>query len=448
MNRCPAPDKSEQTAGSLANPPLGLQLYRGVAAVAGLTAWPWLYWRLRSRGYGASFRPRLGLQVPDLPQSVQQPRVWLHGVSVGEIAGAAPLVRELQHCCPQADLVFSTSTETGQAVARRLFGPIGPVFYYPVDTPWAVRRLLRHVRPALFVCLETEIWPNFLLTAKAQGVRLALVNGRLSDRSFRNYLRIKQQLSYILDLFSVVATGSAEDSRRFICLGADPARVVCTGNTKFDRWPDAASQEQAHSFRQRLALADQPVFLAASTHPGEDEIVLAAYQDLRRHYPALLLLLAPRHPERAGAVGQLAAAAGLAWERWQPLKAETRSRQAPVVIIDTVGDLFSLYEVADLVFVGGSLVPRGGQNILEPAVWGKVPLFGPHLENFRAAQRLLADAGAGLQIQDAASLAAQGRRLLADPAERQRLGERGRLAVQQHRGAARRQAELLAPLLR
>ncbi len=426
---------------------MGLRFYHGLATLVGAVGWPYLYWRLRRRGYGESFRYRLGLKLPVVPSPNNQPRLWLHGVSVGEIAGAAPLVRELQARLPQAQLFLSTGTETGQAVARRLYGQNGTVFYYPVDVPWSVRRLLAHVQPSLYVALETEIWPNFLLAAKDQGVKLALVNGRLSARSLRGYLKFKDQLRYILNLFNVIATSSPEDQERFASLGAEPRRLVCTGNTKFDRWPDAAAQEQVEIFRQRLQIRDQPVFLAASTHPGEEEILIQAYQELRQTSPALLLLLAPRHPERAGAVSKLLEAAGLPWQLWQELKEGGRPRQAQVVLIDTVGDLFALYGLADLIFVGGSLVPHGGQNILEPAVWGKVPLYGPHLDNFRAAQSLLAGVQAGIQIADGPGLVAAGRACLADPAEMRRRGALGQEALKLHRGAAQRQADLLMTLL-
>ncbi|MGQ9921388.1 MAG: 3-deoxy-D-manno-octulosonic acid transferase [Desulfobacca sp.] len=426
--------------------PLGLRLYRGLATLAGAAGWPYLYWRLRRRGYGASFRPRLGLALPTVPAPDGQPRLWLHGVSVGEIAAAAPLVRELRARLPAAQLFFSTGTETGQAVARRAYSQYGPVFYYPVDVPWSVRRVLDQVQPSLYVALETEIWPNFLLAAKTRGVRLALVNGRLSARSFRNYLKIKDQLFYILNLFSLIATSSPEDHQRFADLGAEPHRLILTGNTKFDRWPDAATLAQVEVFRRCLQLRGEPIFLTASTHPGEEEVLLQAYLKLRQTSPTLLWLLAPRHPERAGALGKLLEAAGLPWQLWHELK-EGRPRQTSVVVIDTVGDLFALYGLADLIFVGGSLVPHGGQNILEPAVWGKVPLYGPHLDNFRAAQSLLEAVQAGWPITDAPSLVAAVRHCLDHPQDLERRGAAGQAALQPHRGAAQRQADLLAALL-
>ncbi len=427
--------------------PWGLKVYRGLATLAGAAGLPWFYWRLKSRGFGESFRPRLGLNLPTLEVSAGGPRIWLHGVSVGEISGVEPLVRELEQLLPSGQLFLSTGTETGQAVARRLYSPAHTVFYYPLDFPWAVRRYLEHIQPSLYVALETEIWPNFLQAAKERGTKLALVNGRLSETSLRGYLKFYSQVKYIINLFDTVAVSTEEDVRRYLALGAAPEKVICTGNTKFERRPNPVAQSQAGDFRKKLRLTGQPVFLAASTHPGEEDIVIAAYKKLRDTYPALQLWLAPRHPERAAAVGELLSEAGLAFQLWHSIKAKEAEYRRGVLLIDTVGDLFALYSLADLIFVGGSLIPHGGQNILEPASWGKVPLYGPHLNNFRAARRLLGKVDAGMKISDGASLVQAAEYCLDHPEEMQQRGQRGWAAQQSHQGAARSQAELLLGLL-
>jgi 3-deoxy-D-manno-octulosonic-acid transferase len=427
--------------------PLGIRLYQGVSTLAGVVGWPWLYWRLKSRGFGESFLPRLGLSLPSIEATAGSPRIWLHGVSVGEISGAEPLVRELEQLAPHVHLCLSTGTETGQAVARRLYAPASTVFYYPLDLPWAVRRSLDHIQPSLYVALETEIWPNFLLAARARGVKLALVNGRLSDNSLRRYLRLNSYITYIINIFDLIAAGSQEDAQRFLALGAAPAKVFCTGNTKYERRPNPAAQAQADGFRARLRLRGEPVLLAASTHPGEEEVVIEAYKALRRPSPTLQLLLAPRHPDRAAAVGHLLSQAGLTFQYWHTIKNGEAVRREAVLIIDTVGDLFSLYSLAQVIFVGGSLIPHGGQNILEPAAWGKVPLFGPYLHNFRAAQQLLAGVDASIPIVDTDSLVQAGRYCLDHPEEMQLRGRRGQQALGTHRGAAHRQADLLLGLL-
>jgi 3-deoxy-D-manno-octulosonic-acid transferase len=427
--------------------PWGLKVYQGLTALAGVAGVPWFYWRLKSRGFGESFRPRLGLSLPAFKIPACTPKIWLHGVSVGEIAGVEPLVRELEGLVPPGCVFLSTGTETGQTVARRLYAPAHTVFYYPLDFPWAVRRYLDYLQPSLYVALETEIWPNFLQAAKERGSKLALVNGRLSEKSLRGYLKFNSHIKYIINLFDIIAVGTQEDGQRYLALGAAPDKVVCTGTTKFERRPTPAAKIQAAEFRKKLGGQGQPVFLAASTHPGEEEIVIAAYKKLFATYPALQLWLAPRHPERAAAVGKLLQEAGLPCQYWHKIKSQEQERQNKVMVIDTVGDLFALYRLADLIFVGGSLIPHGGQNILEPASWGKVPLYGPYLENFRAARELLSGAAAGVQISDVASLVEAGEYCLTHPEEMQHRGQRGLAALESHQGAAKRQAELLLGLL-
>jgi 3-deoxy-D-manno-octulosonic-acid transferase len=445
--------------------------------VAGLVGWPYFYWHLKSRGRGESFLPRLGLTLPD-PPPTGHPRIWVHGVSVGEIQAALPLVKELKVLLPQAAFIITTGTETGQAVARQQFAPLGAlVCYFPLDLPWAVHRYLKYLRPHLFVALDSEIWPNFLTQAQTQGVRLALANARLSDKSFRRFIRYRRYVIGLFNLFDIVAAGSRQDYDRLRQLGVSPDKLHLTGNLKCDRllqsWDDRgtegslpfphtplparkwAEEETEHfalpqphpEFAAALKLQGEPVFLAASTHPGEEAIVLEAYEKLRGPYPTLLLILAPRHPERAGELTRLLARRGLSSHLWTLLKSGREVRRHPVVVIDTIGDLFNLYGLADLSFVGGSLIPHGGQNILEPAAWGRSPLYGPHLQNFRWAQAILEEAGAGLPVHDAPSLTAAAQNLLDHPETRLALGARARGALTPHRGAARRQAILLAELV-
>jgi 3-deoxy-D-manno-octulosonic-acid transferase len=343
------------------------------------------------------------------------------------------------------------------------------VCYFPLDLPWAVSRALTTIKPDIFVALESEVWPNFLTTAKGRGVSLALMNARLSDRSFHRYLRYKDYVYDFINYFEIIAAGSREDYQRLGLIGLPDHKLHLTGNLKVDALlarrnaatlspspPLPASDsksapglsQEPGSLAAHLSLKGEPVLLSASTHPGEEEVVLAAYEALRVPYPALLLILAPRHPERAAAVGELLTRRGLGFQRWQDLKAGAADRQQPVVLVDTVGDLFGLYATADVAFVGGSLVPHGGQNVLEPAVWGLAPLYGPHLENFRWAEQILTEAGVGTVVQDASSLAEAARRLLENPAERRRLGTAAMEALAPHRGAAQRQAELIAGLIK
>lgn len=429
-----------------------LKVYRAISTVSGLVGWPWFYWHLKSRRQGESFRPRLGLKLPPEPPR-GSPRLWLHGVSVGEILAGVPLVRELWKLLPDMSLVVTTGTETGQAVARQHFAPMGAlVCYFPLDIPWTVQRYLERLEPHLAITLESEIWPNFLDLASQQGVSLALLNARLSDQSFRRYLRYIKYLDNLINKYDLIAAGTRQDYQRLQELGYSSAKLYLTGNLKCDRLLQDRDEAQAHEFRRLLhagtAAASQAesVWLAASTHPGEEEVVLDAYEKLRVPYPALLLVLAPRHPERASALLELLSRRQLPGQLWSRLKSGQEQLSRAVVVVDTIGDLFSLYGAADLAFVGGSLIPHGGQNLLEPAAWGLAPLCGPHLENFRWAEEILAEAGARLTVSDAASLGAAAADLLAQPEKRRELGAQARAALIPHQGAARRQAELIAAL--
>ncbi len=366
--------------------------------MAGLLGWPFFYRHMRARGQGESFRPRLGLSPPPAPPA-GSPRIWIHGVSVGEIMAAVPLVAELKALLPQSGLIISTGTETGQAVARRHFSPLGAVVcYFPVDLPWAVNRALRVLCPTIFVALESEVWPTFLHTAKARGIRLALVNARLSDRSWRRYTRFKKYLPDFIGLFEVIAAGSREDYQRFASLGLAPPKLCLTGNLKVDalltrretappgpplpcpalhqgRCP--ARTPLATPAKQNLAFRESRYSWPPPLTPGRRRWCWPRDEALRGPYPALLLVLAPRHPERAAALGELLARRGHGYQLWSSLQAGSEARRQPVVLVNTVGDLFWLYGAADVAFVGGSLVPHGGQNILEPAVWGLSPYMGP-----------------------------------------------------------------------
>ncbi len=429
-----------------------LTLYKILTTLAGLLGWPYFYWHLRSRGRGESFLPRLGILLPP-PPPPGRPRIWLHGVSVGEILAAQPLFLELKRLLPQAGFIITTGTETGQAVARNNFGTLGAlVCYFPLDIPWAVSRYLDHLRPDIFVALDSEIWPNFLTQARGRGVRLALVNARMSDKSFRRFVKYRRYLIDILNNIELIAAGSSQDYERWQSLGLSPGKLHLTGNLKIDRLLQSREPEKAKDFRYLIQGPERPgqppVFLAASTHPGEEDAVIKAYQSLKDPYPALLMLLAPRHPERAPELGRLLNSHDLPFQLWSRLKSGQEPRRAPVVLIDTVGDLFSLYGLADVAFVGGSLIPHGGQNILEPAAWGLVPIYGPHINNFRWAQTILEKAQAGIMIQDASSLTAALRHLLDHPDRRRTQGQRARDALTPHQGAARRQAELVVGLLR
>jgi 3-deoxy-D-manno-octulosonic-acid transferase len=298
-------------------------------------------------------------------------------------------------------------------LARQHFSPQGAlVCYFPLDIPRAVRRYLDYLLPQVFIGLESEIWPNFLSQAHQRGIRLALVNARLSDKSLTKFIKYKRYLSGIFNLYDVVAAGSLPDFQRFQRLGISPSGLTSPAILKYDRLLQGRDELRLQEFRGFLqgneaepGQAGGPVWLAASTHPGEEELVVNAYQKLLGPYPSLSLVLAPRHPQRAPALAGLFTRRGFPCQLWTALKAGRETRTHSVVIIDTIGDLFTLYGLAEVTFVGGSLVPHGGQNILEPAAWGRVPIYGPHIENFLWAKHILEEADAGIMVNDAHALA-------------------------------------------
>jgi 3-deoxy-D-manno-octulosonic-acid transferase len=369
---------------------------------------------------------------------------WIHAVSVGEAIAAAPLLAGLRQSWPELPLVVSTVTETGARVVRKRFMGQARHRYFPLDFPGAARRVIASIDPAFFVCMETELWPNTLRLLAARNVPIMIANGRLSDRSFRRYRLVRSAIRRVLADVTVFAMQSDEDARRVIALGAPPERVVVTGNIKLE--PLADPDGTVDLWRRLLALAPgQPVWIAGSTHRGEEEAVLDAHCRALLDRRDLALVLAPRHPERVGEVLDLLKARGLAAVRRSDLPA--RRTPGAIIVLDTVGELAQLYTTADVVFVGGSLTPLGGHNMFEPAFRGKPVLFGPHTSNFREAAEVLIDSGGGLVVRDAAELGVELRRLLAEPDLRARRGAAGRNAVALRHGALRTTLDLVAQYL-
>jgi 3-deoxy-D-manno-octulosonic-acid transferase len=334
----------------------------------------------------------------------------------------------------------TTVTETGARVGRERFDGIAEHRYFPLDFPGAVRRVVRAIDPAFLVCMETELWPNLLRALRVRGVPVMIANGRLSDRSFRRYRRVRRFMRPMLAGITVFAMQSSEDARRMIAIGAPPARVVVTGNVKQDVLPDTTGA--AELWRSLLGLdRGQSTWVAGSTHRGEEEAVLDAHRIAAREAPDLALVIAPRHPERVPEVVGLIEARGFPAVKRSELPAARR--RGAVVVLDTVGELARLYAVADVVFVGGSLVPAGGHNMLEGALQRKPTLFGPYTSNFRDAAALLTSCGAGRVVKDTEELTRWLLHLLRDPALRLALGDAGYEAVASRHGAVRETLDLL-----
>lgn len=412
-------------------------LYTALLA-AGVTAYaPLAVARRLTRGIPLNLRARLGYGAPE----GGGPHGWVHAVSVGEVIAAAPLVEGLRRAYPALPLVVTTVTPTGARVVTERFAGLARHRYFPLDFPGAVRRTIDAIDPVFFICMETELWPNTLRALAARGVPTMIANGRLSDRSFRRYRLVRGALRSVLADVRVFAMRSDEDARRIIALGAAPERVVVTGNLKNDAPADPAGA--ADLWRRLLGLpAGQRVWIAGSTHRGEEATVLDAFLRARARCPDLALLLAPRHPERAAEVVDLVRERGLAPVRRSRLP-EGRAPGA-VVILDTVGELAGLYAIAEVVFVGGSLVPVGGHNVLEPAMRGKPVLYGPHTSNFREGALLLERSGGGLVVKDALELERELSRLLEDRDLARRVGDAARAAFAGRRGAVSATLDLIA----
>ena len=386
-------------------------------------------------------RARLGHGAP-LPGT--GPRAWLHAVSVGEAIAATPLVDGLRRRYPSLPLVMTTVTDTGASVVRERFRGQAEHRFFPVDLPGPTRRTVAAINPAFFICMETELWPTVLRTLARRKVPIMIANGRLSDRSFQRYQLVRGFMRDVLGDVTVFAMRSAEDARRIIALGARPERVFVTGNVKNEAGEDPAGA--AELWRRLLGLADgRPVWIAGSTHRGEEEAVLAAHAAARSRFPDLALVLAPRHPERVPElVAMIETRGGSAVRRSEGPRPR---RSDAVIVVDTVGELAQIYSAADVVYVGGSLVEAGGHNMLEPAVRGKPVLFGPHNENFRESAELLLECGAATTVHSGLELGAELTLLLGDAALRDRAGAAGRAAVASRHGAVRETLELAARFL-
>lgn len=406
---------------------------------------PWWLWQMLRHGkYRAGWSERLG-RVPDrLFEHGSVNTIWVHAVSVGEVLAVTQLVSELKAQLPDWRMVVSTTTDTGQKLARERFGR-HDVFYAPLDLPWAVEAYFKALRPKLLVLAESEFWPNLLQRAHASGAAVAVVNARVSDRSLPRYQRFRRLLSRVLANVDMFLAQTEEDARRLVAIGAAAGRIGVGGNLKFEVRPPA---ETAAVALLKAAIAQQqlgPVIVAGSTLEGEEAMLLAMLRAGRERYSDALLLLAPRHPERFESVAVLLAQSGVPFTRrsqWSGAIPLPRG----VFLLDSIGELAGLYEVADLALVGGSLVPRGGHNILEPAYYGVPIIVGPHTENFRDIIEIFRRAKA-VRVVSPDALTPAVLALLENPAEREKLGRNARAVLETQMGATHRTMQALSGLV-
>ena len=408
-----------------------------------------LYQAVRYKKYVGSLGQRLGY-LPITFNVDGEESIWIHAVSVGEALTARALVADLKARYPRLRLFLSTTTIAGQQVARRNLQQVDAVFYFPFDWAFIVRRTLNIVKPRLFVMMETEIWPNLLRTSRARGIKTVMINGRISSRSYPRYRLVRPFFRRVLADVDRFCMQSEESARRLIDLGADPSRVTVTGSLKFDSlqipMPTSHGKPRERVLRFFRLSPNRIVIVAGSTVRGEEAAVLRAFGRIKATMPGAIAILAPRQPERFVEAERLAREAGFVTARRSDLPIDTEPR-ADVVILDTFGELAQLYQIATAVFVGGSLVNQGGHNILEPAIFGKPILFGPHMDNFREIADTFVTSGAAMQVQSERELEEGLLTIVSDPVRRARLGAAARALVEANRGAKDKTFAVITDLL-
>jgi 3-deoxy-D-manno-octulosonic-acid transferase len=408
-----------------------------------------LYQALRHGKYVGSLRQRLGY-LPIAFNVDGEESIWIHAVSVGEALTARALVEDLRARYPRLRLYLSTTTIAGQQVARRNLQHVDAVFYFPFDWAFIVRRTLNIVKPRVFVMMETEIWPNLLRECRARGIRTVVINGRISSRSYPRYRVIRPFFRRVLADVDRFCMQSDESARRLLDLGADRARVTVTGSLKFDSLqipsPMAHGKPRERVLRFFRVSPSRVVIIAGSTMKGEEAAILRAFERIKSLSPGALLIIAPRQPERFSEVERLAKDVGFVTTRRSNLPIDTDPR-ADVVVLDTFGELAQLYQLATAVFVGGSLADHGGHNILEPAIFGKPIVFGPHMQNFKEIAETFLGNSAALQVQSDRELESTLIALVTDPVRRARLGAAARALVEANRGAKDKTLAVILELL-
>ncbi|MGB7763392.1 MAG: 3-deoxy-D-manno-octulosonic acid transferase [Candidatus Acidiferrales bacterium] len=408
---------------------------------------------LRRGKYLGNFRQRMGYLPEGLARDVPaRASIWVHAVSVGEVLASKPVVDGLKNRFPERPIFLSTTTATGQQLARERIRSAEGVFYFPIDWRAPIRRAFGKIQPALVVILETEIWPNFMREAERAGVPVVFVNSRISERSIGRFRRFQRFIGgffrRVLKSAELLLAQSAEDAGRLKEMGAPEERVEITGNLKYDLEPPGQSAFGEWLAKQIASQERWPIFLAGSVVEGEEEAVLAAYDIVQRKWRRALLVLAPRKPERFDAAAAVAKECG-----WTVVRRSAVDLSAPldencdVVILDSIGELAGLYALGDAVFVGGSLVPSGGHNILEPAWFCKVPVFGPSMENFGDIAARFSSMGAGIQVASGERLGKAWVELISDSARREQMGRKARALVEANRGASTRSLERIAQVV-
>jgi len=409
----------------------------------------WFYTRLTGR-FSDGLGQRLGFYPKPLLRAISgSPRIWIHAASVGEVNGAVAIIESLKRLMPNCAIILSTTTKHGQSWARERFGRETTCIYAPLDFIVSVRKALSAIRPDILVCLETEIWPNWLLAARRMGAKVALVNGRISSgRSIKGYLKIRFLIQEALNQIEMFSMIREEDAQRLMKLGVPKKKIEINGNAKYDLLLRQAAPSLKSKHEKLFNLkGNEPVLVAGSTRGSEHEIIVNVYEKILQTLPETLLIIAPRHVEKIQHIIDMVKAKGLSFQLKTEIDRPDCLRTAPIVILNTIGDLQSTYSIASIVFCGGSLEPLGGQNILEAAVWGKPVFYGPSMEDFLDAKALLDKTGGGIQIKDDQELSERMLYYLTHPEEADAVGKLAKEAVMLNKGAADKHSAVIHRLL-
>ena len=405
---------------------------------------------LKEKKYRMGLSQKLGFLPPPLLLKLSGSKpVWIHAVSVGEVAAAIPLIQQIKRRYPSQNIILSTVTVTGNYTATIRAREADAVIYFPYDYPFIVKRVIRQIEPKLFITLETELWPNILRELKRNNIPSLVVSGRISNRSYHKYRWGRFFFSKVLDNIHVFCMQTDVDTRRMINIGADKDRVTTVGNLKFDQCVPTITIEEKENLYNMLRLKkSQTIFIAGSTHKGEETIVLEVFKNLKKTYENLILMLAPRHPERFDEVEDLLSHQKFRSIKKTKIKMGRESNHHDIILLDTIGELSKLYSIGTIIFVGGSLVSTGGHNVLEPVAYKKAVIFGPHMDNFSEISRCLRESGGGFQVNNQEEFLSQAKTLLQNDADRDRLGEKAFEVIAHNQGAINKAMEVIERFIR
>lgn len=407
---------------------------------------PYLYFKRQNKNDRILWiKEKFGFIPKEKLAFIRNRPIWIHAVSVGEVMASLPLIKALKEEHPGTSLVLSTVTDTGNLIAKERAKEVDAIIYFPFDISLSVKGIIRSIRPKLFIMIETEIWPNLLKALNREGVPSIIINGRISRRSLKGYIRIRPFMRDVLEKISFFGMQTPSDAGRIKAIGAEPSKVEVIGNIKFDQ-PISQDSFDIEKLKKSYGIENRPLFVAGSTHEGEEEIILHAFRSVKTEFRDLILLIAPRHIERVKRIEGLLKERGIAFKRRTEL-IEKGLDDASVIILDTIGELAQIYSIATVVFVGGSLLPVGGHNILEPAIHSKPILFGPYMGNFEDVAQAFLEKEAAHQVSDSFQLERELRFFLTNKDEARLMGERARKIVEENRGAVKRSLRLIERFL-